>query len=81
VMVVLLTSILTYGVRNRGCLSFIITNYKSDEQKSLIFREKFPNYSISASLIASSGATLGAPIESIWTLSSVKNIKEAVTKP
>ncbi|WP_212592225.1 hypothetical protein, partial [Paenibacillus odorifer] len=63
VMVVLLTSILTYGVRNRGCLSFIITNYKSDEQKSLTFREEFPNYYISTSTIASFGALLGAPLE------------------
>ncbi|WP_218640639.1 hypothetical protein, partial [Paenibacillus odorifer] len=44
VMVVLLTSILTYGVRNRGCLSFIITNYSI-------------NISLIASLAASLGAT------------------------
>ncbi|MEK3863872.1 hypothetical protein MHH60_10290 [Paenibacillus sp. FSL H7-0716] len=41
----------------------------SDEQKSLNFREKFPNCCISASLIASFGASFGAslgtPLDSI----------------
>ncbi|OZQ67343.1 hypothetical protein, partial [Paenibacillus odorifer] len=41
--------------------------YKSDEQKSLNFREKFPNYSISTSLIASLGASLDASLVMLRT--------------
>jgi len=41
-----------------------LPNNKFDEQKSLNFREKFLNYYISTSPIASFSALLGAPFES-----------------
>ena len=42
---------------NRPNFREVFHNYKSDEQKSLNFREKFPNYSIGAPNIASLGAS------------------------
>ncbi|WP_405169005.1 hypothetical protein [Paenibacillus sp. FSL H3-0286] len=45
----------------------VFPNYRSDEQKSLKFREKFPNCSISASLIASLGASLDAALVMLRT--------------